>query len=220
MRNIVPPAAPARAGGRAVDAVHVQPLAPLPGRHRRRGAPARHEGSRSSSSSRTTVSTSRSSSSTRPGSGTCVQGDLGKDYQSGTAGDRQARSRAAGLARSSCSTRRSSRCSSRSRSACSPRTAPTPRPTAASTPARSRSWRCRASCSRSLLAYFVGVKWQPDIPLLGQIPVTGYEPGWLEPLFGQSERRHRPALRHPAAPGDLARRRAWSRCTCGCCAAT
>ena len=35
------------------------------------------------------------------------------------------------------------------------------------------------------LAYFVGVKWQPDIPLLGQIPVTGYEPGWLEPLFGQ-----------------------------------
>jgi peptide/nickel transport system permease protein len=36
------------------------------------------------------------------------------------------------------------------------------------------------------LAYFVGVKWQPDIPLLGQIPVTGYEPGWLEPLFGQS----------------------------------
>ena len=36
------------------------------------------------------------------------------------------------------------------------------------------------------LAYFVGVKWQPDIPFLGQIPVTGYEPGWLEPLFGQS----------------------------------
>jgi peptide/nickel transport system permease protein len=36
------------------------------------------------------------------------------------------------------------------------------------------------------LAYFVGVKWQPDIPWLGQIPVTGYEPGWLEPLFGQS----------------------------------
>ncbi len=35
------------------------------------------------------------------------------------------------------------------------------------------------------LAYFVGVKWQPDIPFLGQIPVTGYEPGWLEPLFGQ-----------------------------------
>ena len=36
------------------------------------------------------------------------------------------------------------------------------------------------------LAYWVGVKWQPDIPFLGQIPVTGYEPGWLEPLFGQS----------------------------------
>jgi peptide/nickel transport system permease protein len=36
-----------------------------------------------------------------------------------------------------------------------------------------------------VLAYFVGVKWQPDIPVLGQIPVTGYEPGWLEPLFGQ-----------------------------------
>jgi peptide/nickel transport system permease protein len=36
------------------------------------------------------------------------------------------------------------------------------------------------------LAYFVGVKWQPDIPFLGQIPVTGYEPGWLEPLFGKS----------------------------------
>jgi peptide/nickel transport system permease protein len=35
------------------------------------------------------------------------------------------------------------------------------------------------------LAYWVGVKWKPDIPFLGQIPVTGYEPGWLEPLFGQ-----------------------------------
>jgi peptide/nickel transport system permease protein len=34
------------------------------------------------------------------------------------------------------------------------------------------------------LAYWVGVKWQPDIPWLGQIPVTGYEPGWLEALFG------------------------------------
>ncbi len=34
------------------------------------------------------------------------------------------------------------------------------------------------------LAYFVGVQWQPDIPVLGQIPVSGYEPGWLEPLFG------------------------------------
>jgi peptide/nickel transport system permease protein len=37
-----------------------------------------------------------------------------------------------------------------------------------------------------VLAYFVGVKWQPDIPVLGQIPVSGYEPGWLEPLFGQA----------------------------------
>jgi peptide/nickel transport system permease protein len=36
------------------------------------------------------------------------------------------------------------------------------------------------------LAYWVGVKWQPDLPFLGQIPVTGYEPGWLEPVFGQS----------------------------------
>lgn len=36
------------------------------------------------------------------------------------------------------------------------------------------------------LAYLVGVKWQPDIPILGQIPVSGYEPGWLEPVFGQS----------------------------------
>ncbi|HEY7106548.1 MAG TPA: ABC transporter permease [Acidimicrobiia bacterium] len=34
------------------------------------------------------------------------------------------------------------------------------------------------------LAYFVGVKWQPHIPGLGQVPVSGYEPGWLEPLFG------------------------------------
>jgi peptide/nickel transport system permease protein len=36
-----------------------------------------------------------------------------------------------------------------------------------------------------LLAYWVGVKWQPHIPWLGQIPVTGYEPGWLEAAFGQ-----------------------------------
>ncbi len=35
------------------------------------------------------------------------------------------------------------------------------------------------------LAYFVGVKWQPDIPLLGQIPAGGYEPGWLEWAFGR-----------------------------------
>ncbi len=34
------------------------------------------------------------------------------------------------------------------------------------------------------LAYWVGVKWQPDIPFLGQIPVSGYEPGWLEAVFG------------------------------------
>ena len=36
-----------------------------------------------------------------------------------------------------------------------------------------------------VLAYFVGVKWKPDLPILGQIPVTGYEPGWLEAVFGQ-----------------------------------
>jgi len=35
------------------------------------------------------------------------------------------------------------------------------------------------------LAYWVGVRWQPDLPILGKIPVTGYEHGWLEPLFGQ-----------------------------------
>ena len=35
-----------------------------------------------------------------------------------------------------------------------------------------------------VLAYCVGVKWQPDLPWLGQIPVSGYEPGWLEALFG------------------------------------
>jgi peptide/nickel transport system permease protein len=36
-----------------------------------------------------------------------------------------------------------------------------------------------------VLAYFVGVQLQPDLPILGQIPVTGYEPGWLEAAFGQ-----------------------------------
>ncbi len=35
------------------------------------------------------------------------------------------------------------------------------------------------------LAYFVGVELQPDLPFLGQIGVTGYEPGWLEAVFGQ-----------------------------------
>src|SRR5215207_1768542 len=35
------------------------------------------------------------------------------------------------------------------------------------------------------LAYWVGVKWQPDLPFIGQIPVTGYEPGWLESVFGE-----------------------------------
>jgi peptide/nickel transport system permease protein len=34
------------------------------------------------------------------------------------------------------------------------------------------------------LAYWVGVKWKPDLPILGQIPVSGYEPGWLEAVFG------------------------------------
>ena len=41
------------------------------------------------------------------------------------------------------------------------------------------------------LAYFVGVKWQPDIPFLGQIPVTGYEPGWLEAAVRPAQRRPR-----------------------------
>src|SRR3954452_16146149 len=36
-----------------------------------------------------------------------------------------------------------------------------------------------------LLTYWVGVKWQPDIPLLGQIPAGGYQPGWLEAVFGR-----------------------------------
>jgi peptide/nickel transport system permease protein len=34
------------------------------------------------------------------------------------------------------------------------------------------------------LAYWVGVKWRPDIPLLGRIPVSGYTPGWMEAVFG------------------------------------
>ena len=34
------------------------------------------------------------------------------------------------------------------------------------------------------LAYWVGVKWKPDLPILGQIPVSGYEPGWMEAVFG------------------------------------
>lgn len=34
------------------------------------------------------------------------------------------------------------------------------------------------------LAYWVGVRWHPDVPLLGRIPVSGYEPGWMEALFG------------------------------------
>ena len=55
------------------------------------------------------------------------------------------------------------------------------------------------------LAYFVGVQWQPDIPVLGQIPVSGYEPGWLEPLFGQPSGNIGHALRHAAPAGDLAR---------------
>jgi peptide/nickel transport system permease protein len=36
-----------------------------------------------------------------------------------------------------------------------------------------------------VLAYFVGVEWQPELPILGKIPVTGYEPGWLEAVFGR-----------------------------------
>ncbi|MFN8025113.1 MAG: ABC transporter permease [Acidimicrobiia bacterium] len=36
------------------------------------------------------------------------------------------------------------------------------------------------------LAYFVGAKWKPDIPGIGQLQVSGYKAGWLEPLFGQS----------------------------------
>ena len=35
------------------------------------------------------------------------------------------------------------------------------------------------------LAYFVGARWKPDLPWLGQIPAGGYTPGWLEALFGQ-----------------------------------
>lgn len=35
-----------------------------------------------------------------------------------------------------------------------------------------------------MLAYFVGVQWQPHLPLIGQIKPTGYSPGWLEWVFG------------------------------------
>jgi peptide/nickel transport system permease protein len=35
------------------------------------------------------------------------------------------------------------------------------------------------------LAYFVGVELQPDLPFLGEIGVSGYEPGWLEAVFGR-----------------------------------
>jgi peptide/nickel transport system permease protein len=35
------------------------------------------------------------------------------------------------------------------------------------------------------LAYFVGAEWRPHVPWLGQIPAFGYQPGWLEALFGQ-----------------------------------
>ena len=35
------------------------------------------------------------------------------------------------------------------------------------------------------LSYWVGARWQPDLPLLGKIPVSGYERGWLEAAFGQ-----------------------------------
>lgn len=36
-----------------------------------------------------------------------------------------------------------------------------------------------------VLTYFVGVQWQPHLPVLGQIPAGGYEPGWLEWAFGK-----------------------------------
>ncbi len=34
-------------------------------------------------------------------------------------------------------------------------------------------------------AYLIGVKLHPDLPFLGRIPVNGYEPGWLEAVFGR-----------------------------------
>ncbi len=52
------------------------------------------------------------------------------------------------------------------------------------------------------LAYWVGVKWQPDIPFLGQIPVSGYEPGWLEAAV----RRSRPATSASTSPPCCCRR--------------
>jgi len=35
------------------------------------------------------------------------------------------------------------------------------------------------------LAYLVGVQWKPHIPFIGTPQVSGYSPGWMEPLFGQ-----------------------------------
>jgi peptide/nickel transport system permease protein len=35
------------------------------------------------------------------------------------------------------------------------------------------------------LTYWVGVKWQPHLPWIGQIPAGGYKPGWLEAVFGR-----------------------------------
>ena len=51
-------------------------------------------------------------------------------------------------------------------------------------------------------------------------PGDGLRTGLARAALRPTERRPRPALRHAAAPGDLPRRRAWSRCTCGCSAAT
>ena len=118
--------------------------------------------------------------------GNLVQGDLGKDYQSNTPGRRQAADRVAGVAPADA-------------------LRADPRALVAIPLGVFTAYRAGTKSDRShqrgafallalpsfvlalALAYWVGVKWKPDMPFLGQIPVSGYEPGWLEPLFGAAD---------------------------------
>ena len=160
--------------------------------------------SRSSSSSRTTVSTSRSSSSTPTWLGNLLQGDLGKDYQSNTPViDKleaalpvslqlmlyaQILALLVAIPLGVLTAYRANTKTDRSINA--------------------GAFALLALPSFVLalaLAYFVGVKWQPDIPFLGQIPGHRLRAGLARAAVRPTQRRHRRALRHVAPPRDLAR---------------
>ena len=153
------------------------PAAAVPGRRRRRGAPVRHQGAEGAVPRATTGSTSRSSSSTRPGSATsCRATSARTTSRTSPVADKLA-DRAAGVAAAH-ALRADHRAGGRDPARRVHRVPRRHQDRPRDQHRRVRAARAaRASCSRSRSRTSSGVKWQPDLPFLGQIPVERLRAG-------------------------------------------